>query len=57
MKCEDCKFWDEDDSEPDNGKCKHGLCRRYPPAMKYDKYFYPRTDDFAWCGEFQPKEK
>jgi hypothetical protein len=56
MSCEECKFWDEDEPEIEEGKCKHGLCRRYPPVMKEDKYAYPHTDDFAWCGEFKPQE-
>lgn len=55
--CEDCKWWDEDDPESkrDEGKCQHGDCRRYPPVMKGNKYAYPHTDDFAWCGEFKSK--
>lgn len=57
MECKDCNFWDEDEPEPeqDEGKCKHGFCRRYPPVMVGDKYAYPYTDDFAWCGEFKQR--
>lgn len=53
MSCKTCKWWDEDDFEPDEGKRKHGFCRRYPPKMKGDGYYYPQTDDFAWCGEYE----
>ena len=55
IKCEDCKFWDQD-----NKMSALGLCRRYAPrasigeVVKGDKAMdaiWPVTNSEQWCGE------
>ena len=64
MKCENCKFWDDDLGNND------GICHRYPPQYTLlmcngpestsvedcDQGTWPITDINDWCGEFKEKQ-
>lgn len=55
--CGSCRFWWWHTDLPDQGK--RGLCRRLPPAAApcdaVGCGFWPTTDEFSWCGEYQRK--
>jgi len=59
MKCEDCRFWDQD-----HKTSSLGVCRRYAPraligkSVKGDNALdaiWPRTVSDQWCGEWVTK--
>ena len=56
MKCEDCKYWDEQTKDPE-AKEHYGFCKRYAPRVNENKENWAYTDNIDWCGEFKPKEK
>ena len=60
MKCEDCKFWDQDFGRMITEH--EGICRRYPPKNStietregecVNDNEYPVTAEWEWCGEFK----
>jgi len=59
MKCEDCRFWDQD-----NKISSLGVCRRHAPRAsigesvrgeKATDAIWPRTTGDQWCGEWIAK--
>lgn len=57
--CDRCIFWNRGYfgvtcTSPES----HGECRRYPPStlpQNINKSFWPITNYYQWCGEFQQK--
>ena len=69
MKCETCKFWDNQ-LDDQRGNPAYGECRRYPPSTKvsgkiqsatYGGHFMVTsnfetiTHNDDWCGEYVEK--
>jgi hypothetical protein len=55
--CCECRYWvslAESDDEVDDV----GECHRHAPSPKSspqdDQFWWPRTNSFEWCGEWQP---
>ena len=43
--CKNCKFW-----------LGNNECRRYPPIpQSYSKAYWPKTQEYYWCGEYKIK--
>lgn len=52
MKCEDCKFWA--DNQDVDGAVNE--CRRMPPTADNRRIgTFPLTKAGCWCGEFKAK--
>ncbi len=65
MTCGTCKFWDQEMTNPDYGRC----CR-FPPKIietgyRFDRGIqgdftftrFPVTSTFQYCGEFKKKDE
>jgi len=65
MKCEDCKYFEKPDPEPDETpeECEEnyefGDCHRFPAHIKPNDYGFNHPNMFRddWCGEYVPKEE
>lgn len=55
MECEDCRYWDEQNDDPET-KEHYGFCRRRAPLVNEKKENWAYTDSIDWCGEFEVKK-
>ena len=55
QKCENCRFFDEDNQDVHDGSCL-----RFPPKQEvrtdgyYDNWLFPKVRKNARCGEWRP---
>ncbi|MGD2127272.1 MAG: hypothetical protein PVG99_14405 [Desulfobacteraceae bacterium] len=59
MKCESCKFWDQDIEYPNLGFCHRSAPRSVisqpGEAVLSVDVSWPRTKEDEWCGEWSAK--
>ena len=54
--CEECKWWDRRGDRPERGECHRNSPLPIHGESKVAAW-WPVTDDFEWCGDFEAKEK
>ena len=52
MKCENCRFW-----EPQDSTCHREPATCRPPCNPAHPYQFQRVPGRGWCGEWQPKQQ